>query len=244
MDRTFNFRQSQELLQVDPKTFGRWLEKAQIDPKKQVNRADPRQKWLTEEQLRMLAREHGRELPPLDQEDAPEPRPEVILTTVDERLFALEQQLTHRFDQLDARLEQLLAELQQARASAPPQERPPAPAPRARMASSASASTSSTPTPTAPPKPTAKKRGKRKTKARNLPRTLMPLSTFRQVHSVSEKAVENAVQRGKLAVVRGEWLYQHRYITTALDRQGQQQFYALFSEREGFQLCKDCPHAL
>lgn len=218
MDRTFNFRQSQELLQVDPKTFGRWLEKAQIDPEKQVNRADPRQKWLTEEQLRMLAKEHGRELPPLDQEDEPEPRPALILTTVDERLFALEQLLTHRFDQLNARLEQLLTELQRARASTPPQEHP--------------------------PKPTVKKRGKRKTKARNLPRTLTPLFTFRQVHSISEKAVENAAQRNKLAVVRGAWLYNHRHITTALDQQGQQQFYALFSQREGFQPCKDCPHAL
>jgi len=147
-----------------------------------------------------------------------------------------EQLPTYRFDQLDVRLEQLLAELQRARASALPQERPPTPAPRARMAPSASAST--------PPKPTAKKRSKRKTKARNLPRTLMPLSTFRQVHGVSEKAVENAIQRGKLAAVRGAWFYNNRHITTALDRQGEQQFYALFLHRESFQLCKDCPHAL
>jgi len=70
----------------------------------------------------------------------------------------------------------------------------------------------------------------------------MPLSTFRQIHGVSEKAVENAVQRGKLAAVRGTWLYNNRYFTTALDRQGQQQFYALFGERDNFQRCKDCPH--
>ena len=48
MDRRFNFRQCQELLQVDPKTFSRWLQKAHIDPSQQVNRADPRQKWLSE----------------------------------------------------------------------------------------------------------------------------------------------------------------------------------------------------
>src|SRR5579871_283905 len=127
MDRIFNFRQSQELLKVDPKTFSRWLARAHIDPSKQVNRADPRQKWLTEEQILMLAREHGRDvqLPPADQEEEPEPRPAAILTTVEERLFALEQKVTHGFDQLNARIEHVLAELQRLRASVPPQARQP-----------------------------------------------------------------------------------------------------------------------
>ncbi len=250
MDRIFNFRQSQELLKVDPKTFSRWLAKAHIDPAKQVNRADPRQKWLTEEQILMLAREHGRDVqfPPPDQEDEPEPRPAAILTTVDERLFALEQKVTHRFDQLDARLEHVLTELQRILALASPQARQPAPAPRARNAApaaSASTTTPSTRTTTAPPKPTAKKRGKRKAKARKLlPGTLTPLATFRQLHGISEKAVEIAVQRNKLAVVRGEWVYEHRPIGIALDRPGQQQFLALFSERQEFKRCDDCPHAV
>jgi hypothetical protein len=248
MDRTFNFRQSQELLQVDPKTFSRWLEKAHIDPSKQVNRADPRQKWLTEEQILLLAKEHGRDvqLPPADQEDEPEPRPAAILTTVDERLFALEQKVTHRFDQLDARMEHVLAELQRIRVSASPQNLPTAPAPRARNAApSASASTTPSTRTAAPPKPTAKKRGKRKAKARKLlPGTLTPLATFRQAHGISEKAVEIAVQRNKLAVVRGEWVYEHRPIGIALDRQGEQQFVALFGERQEFQRCGDCPHAV
>ena len=106
MSRTFNFRQSQELLQVDPKTFSKWLKQAGIDPSKQVNAADPRQKWLTEEQILILARDHGREVhfPPLDQEDKQEPPAAIILTTVDEGLAALEQQITHRFDQVEAQL--------------------------------------------------------------------------------------------------------------------------------------------
>lgn len=246
MDRTFNFRQSQELLNVDPKTFSRWLQKAHIDASQQINRADPRQKWLTEEQILMLAKEHGREvqLPPLDEEEEPEPRPAVILTTVDERLFALEQQLTHRFDQLDARLEQLLAELQRIRAASP-QERPPTPALRASNKAPAISASTPVTTTTAPPKLTRPARSKRKAKARKkLPGTLTPLATFRQVHGVSEKAVENAVQRKKLAVVRGAWVYEHRSISVALDRQGQQQFYALFSQREGFQRCEKCSHPL
>ena len=251
MDRIFNFRQSQELLKVDPKTFSRWLAKAHIDPEKQVNRADPRQKWLTEEQLLMLAREHGRDvqLPPEDQEEASAP-PAVVLSTLEERLFALERKMMHGFDQLNARIVLLLAEVQRLRASAPPQARQPAPAPRARNAApsasaSASTATPSTHTTTAPPKPTAKKRGKRKAKARKLlPGTLTPLATFRQTHGISEKAVEIAVQRNKLAVVRGEWVFEHRPIGIALDRQGQQQFLEVFSERQEFKRCGDCPHAV
>ena len=246
MDRTFNFRQSQELLKVDPKTFSRWLAKAHIDPAKQVNRADPRQKWLTEEQLLMLAREHGRDvqLPPEDQEEASAP-PAVVLSTLEERLFALERKMMHGFDQLNARIVLLLAEVQRLRASAPPQARQPAPAPRARNAAPSASASTATRTTTAPPKPTAKKRGKRKGRARKLlPGTLTPLATFRQLHGISEKAVEIAVQRNKLAVVRGEWVFEHRPIGIALDRQGEQQFVALFSERQEFKRCNDCPHAV
>src|SRR5258707_13209671 len=66
MDRIFNFRQSRELLRVDPKTFQEWLQKAEIDANKQVNLADSRERYLTEEQLTLLAKQHGRTLPPLN----------------------------------------------------------------------------------------------------------------------------------------------------------------------------------
>jgi hypothetical protein len=259
MSRRFNFSQSVDLLHTNSKTFLKWLAEDGIDASKQRDHADPRQKYVTEEQLISIAKKRDIELHLPDPDRKPESSATRILAAVNERFAALEQHMAGRFDQLageihtvladlrsdleqpirhidqlDARLEHLLAELQRARASAPPQEHPPTPAPRARIAAAA---------PT-PPKPTAKKRGKRKTKAKNLPRTLMPLSTFRQIHGVSEKAVENALQRGKLAAVRGAWLYNNRYITTALDRQGQQLFHTLFFQREGFQLCKDCPHAL
>ena len=87
MSHRFNFCKSQALLHVDPKTFGSWLKKAAIDPATQVNLADPRERYLTEEQLRRLAAEHGRELPPLDQENVPETP--VAFATVEERLAAL-----------------------------------------------------------------------------------------------------------------------------------------------------------
>jgi uncharacterized coiled-coil protein SlyX len=262
VNRRFNLGDSATLLHTNPKTFKRWLAEDGIDAEKQLNRADSREKYVTEEQLVQMAQK--RDIPlHLPDERKPESSATRILAAVDERFASLEQHLagrfdqlageihtvladlrrdleqpTHRLDQLDARLERMLAELQRAPASAPPQERPHAPTPRARNATP-SASTAT------PPKPTAKKRGKGKTKTRkNLPGTLMPLSTFRQTHGISEKAAENAVQRNKLSVVRGAWLYQHRSISVALDRQGQQQFHALFYQREGFQRCEKCPHAL
>ena len=66
---------------------------------------------------------------------------------------------------------------------------------------------------------------------------------FAREHGVSEGAADHAAQTGKLTVECGKWLYNSRYITTALDQQGQSEFYALFHEREGFRECSECPHA-
>jgi hypothetical protein len=273
MSRRFNFTQCITMLHTNSKTFLKWLAEDGIDASKQRDPADPRQKYVTEEQLTSIAKKREIELHLPDPDRKPESSATRILAAVNERFAALEQEMAHRFDQmeaqlsvfmidvrheleqpgqqptrhfdqLDARLKELLVELQRIRASTPSQERPTALAPRARIAPTASASTPSTTTP-APPKPTAKKRSKRKTRARkDLPGTLTPLAIFRQTHGISEKAVENAIQRNKLAVVRGAWLYQHRSISVALDRQGQQQFHALFYQREGYQRCVQCPHAL
>src|SRR5438067_8783620 len=99
MSRTFSFRQSRELLRVDPKTFQKWLQKAGIDPTKQVNLADTRERYLTEEQLAMLAKQHGRTLPPLNSQ--PEPPEPVSLAMLVDRLALLEQEIALHFDQLE-----------------------------------------------------------------------------------------------------------------------------------------------
>jgi hypothetical protein len=257
MSRRFTFTQCITLLHTNSKTFLKWLAEDGIDASKQIDPADPRRKYVTEEQLISIAkkREIDLHLPILAGIDERFAKLEQQLVGRFDQLAAeiptmladlrhhLEQQLTHHFDQLDAHLAQMLAEPQRARTSAAPQGHPPTPAPRARIAAPA-ASAPSSPTAT-PPKPTAKKREKRKTKARKpLPASYVPLATFRQLHKISEKAVEIAIQKNRLAVQRGAWLYQHRSITVALDRQGQQQFHALFNERQNFQRCEQCPHAL
>jgi hypothetical protein len=248
MSRTYSFRQSRELLRVDPKTFQKWLQKAGIDPAKQVNLADTRERYLTEEQLTMLAKQHGRTLPSLDRR--PEPPEPVTLAMLVERLDLLEQEIALHLDQLEAQglealqiitgLQQHLANLE--RIVPPLHEQQPA---RQNGGSSSSPvavakiehASPSTGTP-------AKKKARRGTKGKKLARPLIPLHVFAHEHGVSEGATDHAAQTGKITVKRGRWLYNSRYITSALDRQGQSEFYALFHERKGFRACGKCPHAL
>lgn len=253
MERRLKIRDCLELLHVDAKTFHRWLAKADIDLDQQRNPADTREKWLTTEQILFLARTHGREVSLPNEAEPPATAPaqastETVPTARLHEILTQLRQLTQRIDQLDARLTALPDELRQAGAPVLFPAQAPSPAsstsiPKARITPIAPAPTSAS---TPPPKPAATKRQKRKatTKSKKLPATLTPLSLFRQTHGMSEKAVAMAVQRSKLAVIRGAWHHQHRYITTALDQQGQQAFYALFHEREDFTNCDQCPHAL
>lgn len=247
MSHTFNFRQSRELLRVDPKTFQKWLQKADIDPTKQVNLADSRERYLTEEQLTLLAKQHGRTLPPLDSQ--PELPATMTAAMLAERLAVLEQEITQHFKRLEAQglqVLQIIADLQQHLANLErtvPLQRehelavqkggsssPSAPAPKIEHEASS----------TRPLTKNAKKR----TKGKKLPRTLIPLHVFAREHGVSAGAADHAAQTGKITVECGKWLYNSRYITTALDQQGQSEFYALFHERGGFRDCRECPHAL
>ena len=228
MSRTYNFAQSQKLLHVDPKTFGKWLEKAKIDPETLRDEYDTRQKLLTYEQIVMLADLHKRPRPLLPKEDEPEP-PAVTLATLDERLTALEQEITRRLDQLTGHL----ASLDQRITSTTP---------------GSQVKTVQRPAPTSPPARISPARAQpkkpaKKTKAKQLPKNLVPLSIFKSEHGISNKTVEYAVEHEKLAVERGKWLHNGRNVLIALDAQGRQQFYTLFYERPGFQRCEQCPHA-
>ena len=246
MSRTFNFRQSRELLRVDPKTFQKWLQKADIDPTKQVNLADSRERYLTEEQLTLLAKQHGRTLPPLDSQ--PELPATMTADMLAERLALLEHEITQHFKRLEAQglqVLQIIADLQQHLANLErtvPLQREHKPAVQKGGSSSPFApvpkiehESSSTRSPT--------KNAKKRTKGKKLPRTLIPLHVFAREHGVSAGAADHAAQTGKITVECGKWLYNSRYIATALDQQGQSEFYALFHEREGFRDCRECPHA-
>jgi hypothetical protein len=246
MSRTFNFRQSRELLHVDPKTFQKWLQKADIDPDKQVNLADSRERYLTEEQLTLLAKHHGRILPPLDSQ--PELPATMTVAMLAEQLALLEQEITRQFERLgvqELQILQSIVDLQQhltnlERTVAPQGEHnrevqqegsssPPVAGPNIEHESSTARS--------------LMKNARKRTKGKKLPRTLIPLHIFAREHGVSSGAADHAAQTGRITSECGKWLYNSRYITTALNQQGQSEFYALFHEREGFRGCKACPHA-
>jgi hypothetical protein len=242
MSRTFNFRQSRELLRVDPKTFQKWLQKADIDPDRQKNLADARERYLTEEQLTLLAKQHGRTLPPLDSQ--PELPVTVTAAMLAERLVQLEQEITQHFKRLEAQaiqILQIIADLQQHLPNlerAVPLQGEHKLAVQKGGSSSASAPTLKIEHESSTTRTSAKKARKR-TKGKKLPRTLIPLHMFAREHGVSEGAADRTAQTGKIAVECGKWLYNSRYITTALDQRGRSEFYTLFHEREGFRDCKE-----
>ncbi len=222
--KTYNKAQCLKLLKVDAKTFDRWLKKANITP--EPDTYDTRQKLITYEQLVLLADLHKRPRPPLPKEDEPESA-EVTPATLDKRLAALEQMITQRLDAIGRELAALAQRIPSSRDSQTSTKTPAAPATTAPVGSSA-----------APTKKSAKK-----TRLKKLPRDFVPLSVFRRMHKVSEKAVEYAVEKKKLTVERGKWQYDDRVIMNALNQHGQYEFYELFYQREGFQRCEQCPHA-
>jgi hypothetical protein len=224
MSRTYNFAQSQKLLRVDAKTFGKWLEKAKIDPETLRDSYDTRQKLLTYEQIVLLADLHKRPRPPLPEEDIPEPPAAVILTTVDERLAALEQLIIQRFDGLQREL----AEMAQQITATPGNQ--------VEVKTSAA--------PIAPVASSTRKPTKKTARGKRLPRNLVPLYVFRNAHGVSAKAAEHAMEKGKFTVERGRWTYNNRNVMIALGKLGQHEFYTVFHERENFQRCEQCPHTL
>ncbi len=72
-EQTFTFKECYDLLNINPKSFLEWLRKAKIDPNAQVNKFDPRKKFVTKSQLLQLAEAHGRILPPLEDDEQTKP---------------------------------------------------------------------------------------------------------------------------------------------------------------------------
>lgn len=262
MSRRFNISDAAVILKTNTKTLKNWLKEDGIDIEKQRNRADSREKYLTEEQILAIAKEREIDVR-LPDERKSESTAARILTGMDERFAALDQQMSGRFDQLteeirarfvdlqraleeqltdffaqiDAHLAQALADLQtkQAQPVSPQQELPIASPPVQAAKSSTRPSLSKAP---------ARKKSTKKTAGRlkRMPFTLTPLLEFTRLHQVPEKAVEHAVERGKLPITPGPWKHNNLLIKRALDPQGRQQFYVLFSQREGFRPCEHCPH--
>ncbi len=98
-----------ELLHVDPKTFRSWLQRAGIEPI--VSKADPRVKYLTEDQVQYLASEHDRVL------HSARPEPEVIPPTAYKLLGEQVETLERSVASLGSREAAFHSEALQARTS-------------------------------------------------------------------------------------------------------------------------------
>src|SRR5947207_15730537 len=101
MSRRYNFGQSADLLRTNPKTFIKWLAEDGIDASKQRDPADPRQKYITEEQIISMAKKREIDLHLPDPNRKPESSATRILAAVNSRFTSLEQEMVQRFDQLE-----------------------------------------------------------------------------------------------------------------------------------------------
>lgn len=91
--KTFTLTELTELLDVDPKTLRRWLDLEEFDLEKQVSKYDKRIKWLSEDQVKQLAKAHERVWPPLPkpaQEQAQDKGIPGKVAILDERVERLE----------------------------------------------------------------------------------------------------------------------------------------------------------
>jgi hypothetical protein len=264
MPDTFNFKKSRELLQINPRSFLEWLMKAGIDASTQVNLADPREKYLTKEQLVRLAQLHGRTLPALDDEEPNEHiSPPMTLETLAEQLANAQQQNAARFEQIEQLLHQLLAtqhydHFQQTLTSietllqqhsgqltndTTPTDHTMHTAESTAIRKPERKETGATPSPRTKSK-SKTMRKKRSVRGRKLPAGLMLLRDFASQHGIATDRASAAGKSGKMNIVRGKWLVNSRWATEALEAQGQHDFYTIFHEREGFQICDQCPHNL
>ena len=89
MSRRYTFTQSIRLLGTNSKTFLKWLAEDGIDASKQRDPADPRRKYITEEQLIAIAKKREIELHLPDPERKPESTSARLVAAMNERFAAL-----------------------------------------------------------------------------------------------------------------------------------------------------------
>jgi hypothetical protein len=222
MAKTYTFSECYELLNVDPKTFRRWLEKANIDPDQQVSKIDNRIKFLTEEQIQQLARDHERDL-----QSAPTRTVESISPAA---YKLLAEQLAERLDNAEHNMQLLQDDLKNAwliigscqqsinnledqlhQALQRPQE-------RTRKARDAAES------------------------AEGLPEGLITWRSFADLHHVSQTTTGSHIANGFIKVIRGKWKMGRVYVKEAFDAQGRRDFWVQFHGTSSFLACDDCPH--
>jgi hypothetical protein len=78
-----------------------------------------------------------------------------------------------------------------------------------------------------------------------LPRQLVPVLAFAELHGIPEQKVLAHIEISLLHVYRGTWIdHDGKEVTLALDAKERQAFHHLYHETPFFVPCKRCPHAL
>ncbi len=78
-----------------------------------------------------------------------------------------------------------------------------------------------------------------------LPRHLVPVLTFAELHRIPEQKVLTHIESSLLPVHKGTWTdHDGQQVTLAFDAKGRQAFHQLYHETPWFTPCTHCPHAL
>jgi hypothetical protein len=78
-----------------------------------------------------------------------------------------------------------------------------------------------------------------------LPRQLVSVLAFAQLHRIPEQKVHAHIEISLLPVHKGTWTdHDGQEVTLAFDAKGQQAFYQLYHETPWFDPCTCCPHML
>lgn len=267
--QTYLFKDCVELLDIDPKVFRELIKKELgLQKGEQVSRADRRARYLTREQLELLAARRGRTLPDDDALRKPEQVPftsykllldrleraeEVLhaseqmvssvqeeLTQVKERLTQVETQIEHLADAQE-RPDHRLAELEAQHRQQVAELEARYQRQIAELEAQLAHYRSGQRSLATPPATTKKKPQSR---PKPLPKTLTSRSAFAALHNVPDSVVARACNSGKIAALSGRWLYKSRIIFRVLGERGQRDFYQLFHARPDFTQCKRCPHEI
>lgn len=248
MTKTYTFSECYKLLNVDPKTFGRWLEKAGIDPKQQVSKVDNRIRFLTQAQVDQLATDHGRTLTAQnEQEEDATPGMYKLLA---ERLDTLERKLeeaqedmyTTRSDiftstasrsetvELEAQLRETreLLSTFTDRISTLEQQLSQAQETIAMLQAPRRATKTQKPSETVDA----------------LPENLVAWRAFTNLHRAPQTTVKRYIEQGFIHAVKGKWKVDNGYVQEALDAAGRRDFWVQFHIKDGFTSCDDCPHEI
>lgn len=249
--KTYLFTECYSLLNCDPKTFRKWLKKAGLDASAQKSTIDERIKFLTEDQLRQLAQDHGRPWPPQPRPAGEQPAPIApgAFKLVDERTGRHEHIISQHADQL-AEHGRLLADailrinqLEQSLSAATEQITGLTilTSKQARQIQELQEQIA-----------TARPRTTRRPASDDTDQTgeiselepgLVGAAEFAEIHGVNVGTAKSAWQSGRIPTRRGKWRGPGRNpITIALDAQGRAVFYQLYSSNSSFQACPDCPH--